>query len=731
MTAQTTKNYIQHVPTYIDEKNRDHQALLDVMRETVLYFDRWGLVRQANLRAKNWLPDIQVAGLTFIELLPQWDDPAERQRELMQVIRSGLPVWGSKERAFEDGGERWYSVDKIPTTNEASDVVGVMLVMSDVTESVLRERALRESESRYKAYIANSAEAIWRYDLCPPIDINIPVDDQVNQIIERAVLSECNDRLAWLYGLKFAHELLGQSVLRKGSVKHQQDLDFFVRNGYKFENRESHRTLGTGKRMYLQTNAIGIVENGYLIRAWGTTRDVTENKRYLERLEYLANHDPLTALPNRALLYRRIDEYLEKRSPDQLMALMLIDLDRFKEINDTLGHLAGDKVLKQLGPRLEAELGITPGIIARLGGDEFAICLPQVESREHAVALAQRFFKSICQVFTIEGFQTEISASIGISLCPDQASDVSTLMRFADVAMYHAKTRLQGVAVYNSEHDPNSPKRLSLMGALGRAIREGELTLFFQPKVDLNEHALYGFEALIRWNHPELGFIPPSEFVPIAEMSNMIAPLTRWVLEESIRYCKQWLEQGVCVNVAINLSARNLMDENIIDDLKTMLDYYNVPGEALELEITESAIMSDPARAQIAIERINALGVRFAIDDYGTGYSSLAYLKRLPVQTLKIDLSFVRTMMDNEQDRIIVNSTINLAHNLGLQVVAEGVETQAIYNELTALGCDLVQGYHVAKPMPGSEIESWIREDHWELRCQAELRQNCGSRVTD
>lgn len=286
-------------------------------------------------------------------------------------------------------------------------------------------------------------------------------------------------------------------------------------------------------------------------------------------------------------------------------------------------------------------------------------------------------------------------------------------MRYADVAMYHAKTSLQGVAIYDSEYDPHSAKRLELMGALGRAIRENELLLHFQPKVCLTSDRVYAVEALLRWNHPEIGFVPPNEFIPIAEMSNLIYPMTMWVLEKSIAQARSWLDQGYEIGMAVNLSARNLLDDRIVHDLDRLLQQHKLPGHLLELEITESMIMADPDRAQTALARINALGVGLSIDDFGTGYSSLAYLKRLPVQTLKIDYSFIRNMIGNEQDQIIVNSTIHLAHNLGLKVVAEGVETQAVYDRLRELGCDNAQGYHIARPMPVEQAQNWLRESAW------------------
>lgn len=696
--------------------NRDLQELLNAMHSVVLYLDQWGVIKHGNNSAlDHWRATPEFVGKSFIETALHWDDPPERQRELMQVIRTGRPVWGAREKEVNQGVERWFNVDKVPTIGGDSAANGVLLIMTDITENIVREKALQESESRYRAFIANSADAIWRYDICPPVDTRLPQEDQIELIIKRAILVECNERLADLFDANHVNDLLGLPIHRNGSLSNKKDIRAFVDGDYRLEDREFTRINRFGERNCLQSSATGIIENGFLTRAWGTTRDVTDQKRYLDRMEYLATHDSLTTLPNRTLLYRRMDDALENKKENQKMALLLIDLDRFKEINDTLGHAAGDKVLKLLGPRLETELGDTPGTVARLGGDEFAIFLPNIRNTQQATVLAHRFLDSICQVFEVEGYRTEISASIGVSICPDQAEDVSTLMKYSDVAMYQAKTNMKGVSIYDTGFDPHSPKRLELMGALGIGIREGQLTLHFQPKVDLRTHTVFGFEALVRWNHPQMGFVPPAEFIPIAEKSNLIYPLTIWVLESTIKHCAEWVSQGMDITVAMNLSARNLSDDCLVTDLAKLLQEYRLPGERIEMEITESTLMSDPNRALIQLRRINALGVNLSIDDFGTGYSSLAYLKRLPVQNLKIDSSFIFSMLNDEQDEIIVKSTINLAHNLGLKVVAEGVENKETYAELEEIGCDCAQGYYIARPMSPKNLATWIAEGKWKF----------------
>lgn len=700
-------------PLFFFKKSPELLRLLDAMQSVILHFDNKLDISHANQRAIQWGGGVQLVDKSFRNFAIKWDDPVEREREIKSAINTGKAIWNSIECTREDGSEHWYKVDKIPTSTQDGEINGLLLVMTDVSESVAKEKALQKSEDRYRAFISNSADAIWCYEICPPIDIHLPKELQVEMILKRATISECNEKLARLFGVQHVNDLIGMPIHRNGSLSNKATIQYFIENNYRMEEQEYSRINSRDERVFMQSSAIGIVENGFLMRAWGTTRDVTDKKRYLDRMEYLATHDPLTSLPNRSLLFRKIEEAFAANSSHSSMALLLIDLDRFKEINDTLGHMVGDRVLKQLGPRLEVELGDTVGLVARLGGDEFAIFLPKIRNRQHAVVMAHRFLDSICQVFELEGFQTEISASIGVALAPDQASDASTLMRYADVAMYNAKNRMKGVSLYDPQNDTHSPKRLELMGALGRAIREDQLYLQYQPKINMSTHKVYGFEALIRWSHPQMGFIPPNDFVPIAEMSSMIYPMTSWVLEQTVAQCAQWMHSGLELSCAMNLSARNLIDDRIVADLTRFLEKYALPPERLELEITESTLMYDPERAEAALEKISSLGVSLSIDDFGTGYSSLAYLKRLPVDTLKIDGTFIQGMIEDEQDAIIVRSTIQLAHNLGLNVVAEGVETEAVYRALADLGCDNAQGYYIARPLDAAAINEWLDKGTW------------------
>src|ERR687895_203182 len=425
--------------------------------------------------------------------------------------------------------------------------------------------------------------------------------------------------------------------------------------------------------------------------------------------EHQALHDALTDLPNRTLFHDRVHQALTSARRDHVpAAVMIMDLDRFKEVNDTLGHASGDELLKQVGIRLRESLRESD-TVARLGGDEFGVLLPKVLDSAAAVAVARKLRTTLEEPFTIHGLALQMEASIGIALYPDHGTNVQSLLQRADVAMYVAKEHPAGCEVYTRERDAYSPDRLTLLTELRRAIDRGQLVLHYQPKVDLRTGEIHGVEALVRWKHPERGMVPPDEFIPPAQKTGVIGPLTMFVLDEALRQCRTWALQGLDLCVAVNLSTRNLLDVHLPDTVGELLSRWEVPPSFLELEITESTILADPVRAMQILSRLDEMGLRLAIDDFGTGYSSLAYLKRLPVDELKIDKSFILGMEDSENDAVIVRSTIDLGRNLGLRVVAEGIETSTAWNRLASLGCDIAQGYYLSRPVPASDLTEWIQ----------------------
>jgi diguanylate cyclase (GGDEF)-like protein len=426
--------------------------------------------------------------------------------------------------------------------------------------------------------------------------------------------------------------------------------------------------------------------------------------------EHQALHDALTGLPNRALFRHRIEQVLNAGTrAGRLAAVMLIDLDHFKEINDTLGHHAGDRLLQEVSERLRASLD-EQDMVARLGGDEFGVLLSDLPTREAGNAVAQRLLAQLREPFSIDGLTLEVDGSIGIACAPEHGSAVEQLIQRADIAMYAAKEGGRGYLCFEPQLDRYSPRRLSLAGALRSAIADGEIVLYFQPKAELATGRIVGVEALARWEHPQLGLIGPSEFVPIAEQTGLISPLTTHVLEQALTQVRSWQEAGEELSVAVNLSARSFLDAQFAVEIPRLLERTGVDARRLELEITESMLMLDPARAKATLDRLSSIGLRVSVDDFGTGYSSLANLKRLPVDGIKIDKSFVIDMPHDPSDAAIVRSTIDLAHNLGLKVVAEGVESHEAWQRLAALGCDLAQGFHISRPLPAGALTRLLAE---------------------
>jgi diguanylate cyclase (GGDEF)-like protein len=425
------------------------------------------------------------------------------------------------------------------------------------------------------------------------------------------------------------------------------------------------------------------------------------------RLRHQALHDGLTDLPNRTLLYDRIGDAIAGARPDELAAVLLIDLDRFKEVNDTLGHDHGDQLLEEVAGRLRSIVR-REDTLARLGGDEFAVLLTDMPSRGSVVEFAARVQDALGRPFVLSGVVAALDASIGIALCPDHGTDVNLLMQRADVAMYEAKRGRTRIETYAAERDPYSPERLALLGELRHAIEAGELVLHYQPKVDVGRDEVIGVEALVRWNHPRHGLLGPAEFVPLAERTGAIGDLTRWVLDAALAQCRAWRDGGIELPVAVNLASANVVDPALPGLIEELLTRWELPASSLECEISEHTVMADPRRALGVLETLRGLGVRLSLDDFGTGHSSLAYLKSLPLDEVKIDRSFVIGMAEDGDDAAIVRSTIDLARHLGLEVVAEGVETAAVLDELASLSCDVAQGYYLSRPLPADELSGWI-----------------------
>jgi diguanylate cyclase (GGDEF)-like protein/PAS domain S-box-containing protein len=426
--------------------------------------------------------------------------------------------------------------------------------------------------------------------------------------------------------------------------------------------------------------------------------------------EHEAMHDPLTGLANRRLLSARLDEALAiAQAQGSDLTVMLIDLNRFKELNDTLGHAAGDQLLREIRPRLQAA---TRGaeIVARIGGDEFAVILSPGSGATNAEQIAERLRIALEEPFEVQDLTLRVGASVGIAVYPEHANDAETLLKRADVAMYSAKKHGVGHELYDAAHDGHSRQRLALIGELPAAIASGQMAVHYQPKYDLQDGAIVGVEALVRWQHPAHGLLGPDKFVALAEHAGVMRPLTHSVLDVALCQCARWHAEGIDLSVAVNLGAPNLLDAAFPLDVKRLLESWEVPPGFLQLEITETIVSNDRASMIDVLRQLRALGVTLSLDDFGVGSSSLSFLRHLPVQELKIDRSFIVDLDTDDHNAAMVQTIIDLAHNLDMRVVAEGIETKPIQDRLTNYGCDEGQGFLLARPMPAAQLTDLARD---------------------
>jgi diguanylate cyclase (GGDEF)-like protein len=440
-----------------------------------------------------------------------------------------------------------------------------------------------------------------------------------------------------------------------------------------------------------------------------------ERRQADETIQRLAYIDPVTGLPNRVrfleLVQAAVATGKRERRP---VAVLLINLDRFREINETLGHNHGDSLLQKVGIRLRSAL-FAPDMIARLGGDEFGILLPRLAAVGDVQLVIKKLRHFLEVPFILDEIPIIVEASLGVATMPEHADNADSLLQRADIAMYRAKQMASGYAIYSPEYDRRSPERLGLMAELRAAIEGGQLLLHFQPKVEIETRRIIGSEALVRWQHPRLGLLPPDKFILAAEQTGLIGPLTRWVLIDALNHCQEARREGMQLRVSVNLSARSLHDPRLPELVAEALRETGAGPEQLTLEVTESAIVLDPKRAEETLAALHHMGIGISIDDFGTGYTSLASIKYLSVNEIKIDKSFVLGMLANNSDAMIVCSVIDLGHNLGLRVVAEGVETRELYDAVVALGCDEAQGNFISKPQTCEALKSWFPTAPWKI----------------
>jgi len=439
------------------------------------------------------------------------------------------------------------------------------------------------------------------------------------------------------------------------------------------------------------------------------TADLRNQAVVLEhKAAYDATHDSVTDLPNRVLLVDRLEQATQAGLRRKtILALLIFNINNFKEINDTLGHFNVDRLLKQVVSRLQGAARKSD-TLSRIDGSEFAILLPIIQKNEDIILFIKKILKIFTEPFSINKLTFEIQISIGAAVFPEHGKDVDTIMQRANLALFTAIQSHQQYTIYSNDLDKNSPHRITMMGELRKAIDNDELVLYYQPKINLETDRISGVEALVRWQHPEHGFLPPDEFIPMAERTGLIKLLSIWVLKEALGQAEKWHNKNLKLNIAINLSPTTFLDSDLPDLIIGMLSIYDIPAEYVILEITESSMIKDPDLAMEILNRLTKRGLKISIDDFGTGYSSLAYLKKLPVSEIKIDKSFVSDMLKNDNDAVIVKSIIDLGHNLSLNVVAEGVEDKKTAARLKTLGCDVLQGYYFSKPLSNKDFLGWL-----------------------
>jgi diguanylate cyclase (GGDEF)-like protein/PAS domain S-box-containing protein len=572
-------------------------------------------------------------------------------------------------------------------------------VVTETTERRGVTEALRESEARLHALLSSIDDLVFEIDEAGTyLEIWTANDDLL--VVPRAELLGKTHREA-------LGEEIGRSLAKVISQVLETDRPHFWNYSL---------AVPAGIRWFQGRVAPIAGSGGSSRKLCLMVRDITEQKvaeqardQAEEQLRHQALYDGLTGLPNRTLFHDRVKHALvAARRESEELAVLMLDLDRFKEINDTLGHAAGDDVLREVAWRL-SKVTREGDSIARLGGDEFSILLPNASEADAAMVVS-RVSSCLEEPIVVQDLPLRVDASIGLAAFPRDGGDADLLIQHADVAMYAAKAANGGFAMYERFADPHTPDRLALIGELRGALEREELVLYYQPQMTLSTGGVMAVEALIRWQHPQRGLIPPDEFIPFVQETGLIKPLTHYVLDRALRQCRTWMDQGRPMKVAVNLAMRNLLDADLPVDVADLLKLNGVSTNLLVLEITESAVICDPLRTEAVLARLARMGVRLSVDDFGTGYSSLTYLTRLPIHEIKIDRSFVTNMNSSADKEVVVRSTIDLARNLGKQVVAEGVETAEVLQRLEELGCHLVQGYYVSRPLPAEELDAWLAE---------------------
>jgi diguanylate cyclase (GGDEF)-like protein/PAS domain S-box-containing protein len=578
----------------------------------------------------------------------------------------------------------------------SGDTYIIAAISRDITPRLAAEDALRDSEERFRSLTALSSDMYWEQD------------DQFRFTSMSGIGSErVNVKTFSAIGKKRWEQNYVNMTPEQWA-----DHIALLEAHKEFRDMELCRLDDSGNKIWISISGQPVFDSSGVFRGYrGVGKDITERKHDEERIQFLANHDALTALPNRAMFGEVLGIAIQNaRRYHRNFAVLFIDLDRFKNINDTLGHEAGDKLLQEMGKRLVQAVR-TSDIVARLGGDEFVVLVQEVAEAKHVSAVARKLLSALGHPLSIHGQECRVTASIGICMYPSEAQDELALMKNADIAMYRAKEDGKNTyKFYTEEMNVHSFERLALETSLRRGLERGEFLLHYQAKLDLRTRVITGVEALVRWQHPDLGMVPPAQFIPLAEETGLIVPIGKWVLHTACAQSVAWQRQGLPpVRMAVNLSARQFADEDLLEDIAAALESTGLRADLLEVELTESMVIQNTERAGRVLGQMKTMGVRLAIDDFGVGYSSLTHLKRFPIDTLKVDRSFIRDLPEDPEDKAITEAIIAMGKSLNLTVVAEGVETREQESFLQDHACDEMQGFLFSKPIAGDAFAELLR----------------------
>ena len=579
----------------------------------------------------------------------------------------------------------------------SGDAYIIAAISRDIRERLASENALRESEERFRSLTVLSSDMYWEQD------------DQFRFTSMSGTGSQrVNVKTVPAIGKK-RWEQNYVNMTADQWAEHMALLEAHK----PFRDMELCRLDEAGKKIWISISGEPVFDAAGAFTGYrGVGKDISERKQDEERIHFLANHDALTSLPNRAMFNDVLNLAIQNaRRYNRNFAVLFIDLDRFKNINDTLGHEAGDRLLQEMGARLTQTVR-TSDVFARLGGDEFVVLVQEVSEAKQVETVARKVLFTLVKPMVIQGQECRVTASIGICMFPAEAQDEHALMKNADIAMYRAKEDgKNNYKFYSEEMNVHSFERLALETSLRRGLERNEFFLHYQAKLDLNTEQITGVEALVRWQHPDLGMVPPAQFIPLAEETGLIVPLGKWVLHTACAQSVAWLREGLPpLHMAVNLSARQFADEDLVKDIAAALESSGMKPELLELELTEDYVIENAERAGKVLAEIKKMGVRLAIDDFGVGYSSLMHLKRFPIDTLKVDRSFIRDLPQNTEDKALTEAIIAMGKSLNLTVVAEGVETQEQQTFLRDHACDEMQGFFFSRPIPSGEFAELLRQ---------------------